>query len=64
MIRELIANEKSRLEIFQADLERHRKARAAWEKANPVPPRDETFWIRPHRGSRYLMETVPAENAR
>lgn len=64
LIKELLANEKTRLEIFQADLERHRKARTAWESANPVPPRDETFWIRPHRGSRYLMETVPAENAR
>jgi hypothetical protein len=64
MIRELIANEKSRLEIFQADLERHRKARAAWEKANPVPPRDETFWIRPHRGSRYFAEPAPGARAR
>ncbi len=64
LIEELLANEKTRLETFQADLERYRDARKAWEKANPVPPRDETFWIRPHRGSRYLAQLVPAKDAR
>ena len=64
LIKELLANEKTRLVIFQADLERHRRARAAWEKANPVPLREETFWIRPHRGSRYLAEPAPGTNAR
>ena len=64
LVKELIANEKSRLEIFQADLARHHAARAAWEKANPEPPRDETLWIRPHRGSRYLAEPKPEAGAR
>lgn len=64
LIKELIANEKTRLQIFQADLARHQAARAAWEKANPVPPRDETFWIRPHRGSRYLADPTPEATAR
>ena len=55
LIKELIANEKVRLQTFQADLERHREARSAWDKANPPLPRDETIWVRPHRGSRYLI---------
>lgn len=64
LVKELIVNEKIRLQTFQADLGRHREARAAWEKANPPVPRDETIWIRPHRGSRYLMDTTSGANAR
>lgn len=64
LVKELIANEKSRLEIFQADLARHQSARVAWEKANPEPPRDETLWIRPHRGSRYLADPNPEGRTR
>lgn len=59
LVKELIANEKTRIQIFQADLARHHAARTAWEKANPEPPRDETIWIRPHRGSRYLADPKP-----
>lgn len=64
LVNELIANESSRLGIFQADLARHHAARAAWEKANPEPPRDETLWIRPHRGSRYLANPNPETRTR
>ncbi len=59
LVKELITHEKTRLQIFQADLARHHAARAAWEKAHPEPPRDETIWIRPHRGSRYLADPKP-----
>ncbi len=64
LVKELIANEKTRLQIFQADLASHQAARAAWEKAHPEPPRDETIWIRPHRGSRYLADPKPEARAR
>lgn len=64
LIKELITNEKGRLKIFQADLARQQAARAAWDKVNPLPPRDETFWIRPHRGSRYLTQPASGEFAR
>jgi hypothetical protein len=32
---------------------------AAWAKAHPPVPRDETFIFRPHRGSRYLADPQP-----
>ena len=54
LIRDLIAREKSRLTIYQADRLRYQQAAAAWEKAHPPVPRDETVWFRPHRGSQYL----------
>lgn len=59
LIKELIANERIRLVTYQAARLRHQKAAAAWEKAHPVQPRDETFWFRPHRGSRYLVNPKP-----
>ena len=54
VLRDVIAKEKARLLTFQSDRQRHQQAAAAWQKANPPIPRDETYWIRPHRGSRYL----------
>ena len=54
VLRDVIANEKTRLLTFQADRLRYQQTSAAWQKANPPIPRDETYWIRPHRGSRHL----------
>ena len=59
LIKELITNERNRLINYHAARLRHHKATAAWEKAHPVPPRDETFWFKPHRGSRYLATPKP-----
>ena len=59
LLKDLIACEKDRLVTYQEDRLRYQKAAAAWEKAHPVPPRDETFWFRPHRGSRYLADPKP-----
>jgi hypothetical protein len=59
LLKDLIANEKDRLVTYQAERLRYQQAAAAWEKAHPVPPRDETFWFRPHRGSRYLANSKP-----
>lgn len=54
VLRDVIASERARLVTYQAARERYQAASAAWHKANPPIPRDETYWIRPHRGSRYL----------
>lgn len=59
LLKDLIATEKSRLTTYQEDRTRYQEAFAAWEKAHPVAPRDETFWLRPHRGSRYLTNPSP-----
>jgi len=54
IIRQIIEVEKSRLISYQAARLRYQEASAAWHAAHPPIPRDETFWIKPHRGSRYL----------
>lgn len=54
VLRELIASEKSRLIPYQAARLRYQEASAAWHAAHPPIPRNETFWFKPHRGSRYL----------
>ncbi len=59
LIKDLVSSEKDRLVTYQADRLRYQQAAAAWEKAHPVPPRDETFLFRPHRGSRYLANPKP-----
>lgn len=62
--RDIIASEKPRLIAYQAARLKHQQAAAEWHKANPVPPRDETFWFKPHRGSRYLAEPKPEATTR
>jgi hypothetical protein len=32
----------------------------AWREANPTKPENHTIWLKPHRGSRYLLEAEPA----
>jgi hypothetical protein len=59
LLQELIASEKPRLAVYQADRLRHQQAREAWEKSHPEAPRDETIWLKPHRGSRYLATPRP-----
>lgn len=54
VIKEIIEVEKSRLVPYQAARLRYQEASAAWHAAHPPIPRDETFWFKPHRGSRYL----------
>jgi hypothetical protein len=66
------------LSAWQAHLKAHRSAleaalaarkkvaadAAAWRAANnPAAPRDATIWIRPHRGSRYLLEDQDGKEA-
>ena len=64
LLKDLIISEKSRLITYREDRARHEQAAAEWEKANPVVPRDETIWLRPHRGSRYLANPNPEAVAR
>ena len=59
LLKELITNEKSRLTTYQADRKRYQQAAAEWGKAHPPVARDETIWLRPHRGSRYLADPKP-----
>ena len=53
-LHEVIKAEKPRLIPYQADTEKYQQATSAWYAANPPNPKDETFILRPHRGSRYL----------
>lgn len=64
VIRDVIAAEKSRLVPYQAARERFQQAATAWAAAHPVVPRSQTFWFRPHRGSRYLANPRPEATAR
>lgn len=64
VVRDVIASEKSRLIPYQAARREHQQAAAAWQKAHPVAPRDETFWFKPHRGSRYLANPKPEAAAK
>ncbi len=59
ILRDLIASEKERLLIYQSARLQHQREAAAWAKAHPPVPRDETFVLRPHRGSRYLANPQP-----
>ena len=61
-LRDLIMAEKGRLTDFQAARRAEREARIAWEKAHPPIPRDEVYWFRPHRGSRYLADPAPEKS--
>jgi hypothetical protein len=59
LLRDLIANEKPRLIAYQEQRIAYQQAAAEWQKAHPVLPRDESVWLRPHRGSRYLTNPTP-----
>ena len=59
LLRDLIASEKPRLTAYQEKRSIYQQAAVAWQKAHPVPSRNETIWFRPHRGSRYLTNPNP-----
>ena len=62
--KEIIAAETPRLLPYQAARTTYQAACGAWHAAHPPIPRDETFILRPHRGSRYLpdaKQTQPAQ---
>ena len=61
VIKDIIAAEEPRLVAYQASRETYFAASAAWHAAHPPVPRDVTFILRPHRGSRYLPATQPTK---
>ena len=61
VIKDIIAAEEPRLVAHHVALEAYYAASAAWHAAHPPIPRDETFILRPHRGSRYLPDTEPTK---
>ncbi len=64
VVRDIITREKSRLIPYQEARRKYMLASAEWDKAHPVVPRDETYWLKPHRGSRYLANPRPEANVR
>ena len=63
VVKEIIAAETPRLLPYQAARTTYQAAYAAWNAAHPPIPRDETFILRPHRGSRYLPGTKTTQPA-
>jgi hypothetical protein len=64
VIKEIIAAESTRLLSYQEQRRAYSAAYSAWHAAHPAIPRDHTFILRPHRGSRYLpdaKQTQPAQ---
>ena len=61
VLKEIIAEETPRLLPYQAARTTYQAAYAAWNAEHPPIPRDETFILRPHRGSRYLLDAKPTQ---
>ncbi|MEO5913883.1 MAG: hypothetical protein ABIS50_06595 [Luteolibacter sp.] len=59
IIRDLITSENERLLAYQSARKQQQNDATAWAEAHPPAPRDETFVLRPHRGSRYLANPQP-----
>jgi len=55
-LRDYYFKHKERLVLIQKAREEYQAAAAAWHAANPPKPENHTFWLKPHRGSRYLKE--------
>lgn len=64
ILRDLIGNEKLRLIAFQKERRLREVEAAAWLAKNPLPPKDETIWLRPHTGSRYLAPDAAKPSAK
>ena len=55
-LRDYYLKHKERLILIQKAREEYQAAAAAWHSANPPKPENHTFWLKPHRGSRYLTQ--------
>ena len=55
-IRDFYLKHKERLGQIRQAREEYQAAAAAWHAANPPKPQNHTFWLKPHRGSRYLKK--------
>jgi hypothetical protein len=54
ILRDYYLRHKERLILIQKAREEYQAEAAAWHAANPPKPENHTFWLKPHRGSRYL----------
>jgi hypothetical protein len=55
-IRDFYFKHKERLGQIRQARDEYQAAAAAWHAANPPKPQSHTFWLKPHRGSRYIKE--------
>jgi hypothetical protein len=55
-LRDYYLKHKERLILIQKARADYQAASAAWHAANPPKPYSHTFWLKPHRGSRYLTQ--------
>jgi len=55
-IRDFYLKHKERLGQIRQAREEYQAAAAAWHAAHPPEPQNHTFWLKPHRGSRYLKQ--------
>lgn len=55
-LRDYYLKHKERLILIKKAQAEYQAAAAAWHKANPPKPENHTYWLKPHRGSRYLTQ--------
>jgi hypothetical protein len=53
-LRDYYTRHKDRLLAIREAREDYQKNSDAWHAANPPKPENHTYWLKPHRGSRYL----------
>ena len=55
-LRDYYLKHKPRLILIQKAQQQYQAEAAAWHAAHPPKPESHTFWLKPHRGSRYLAK--------
>ncbi len=55
-IRKYYLRHQPRLILIKKAEQEYQASAAAWHEANPPKPESHTFWLKPHRGSRYLTK--------
>lgn len=55
-LRDYYLKHKERLILIKKAQQEYQADAAAWHAANPPRPENHTFWLKPHRGSRYLNQ--------
>lgn len=56
IIRDYYLKHRERLLLIREAQVKYQQEAAAWYAANPPKPQNHTFWLKPHRGSRYLID--------
>jgi hypothetical protein len=60
-LRDYYIKHKDRLVLMQKAREEYQAAAAAWHAAHPPKPQSHAYWLKPHRGSRYLKQEGDAQ---